>query len=124
MKRRAFCPKCAKKGRTSGMFVTKIPDVVQCATCHSYFKGENEVEINVKTKPKSNPDLKNMIEDWYRCPLCHKVLYGLMQWAEHTAQEHGMDSLSFENKYGVEKSYFGTGWEKYFNPSSRRDEDE
>jgi len=62
-----------------------------------------------------------MIPDWYRCPLCNKILYGLMEWAAHTWQEHGIPIEEFEKKYGNEKNYFGTTWSEYFNPSKREE---
>jgi len=64
-------------------------------------------------------DLDKLIPDWYRCPLCKKILVGLQSWASHTAQIHGMPLTEFIKKYGEEKSYFGTDFKKSFNPSRR-----
>lgn len=69
---------------------------------------------------KKEQDLRKWIRDWYKCPLCGKVVAGFMSWASHTAQEHGMDVLSFTKKYGKpKKSYYGIGFEEEFNPSQR-----
>jgi len=58
---------------------------------------------------------KDYIPDWYRCPICNKECYGFMSWAGHTGTEHKIDCITFEQKIGVWKSFFGTGWKFYKN---------
>ena len=55
-------------------------------------------------------NLKNLIADWYRCPICNEECYGLMSWAGHTAEKHRIDAITFEEKVGVWKSFFGDHW--------------
>ena len=58
-------------------------------------------------------NLKDYISDWFCCPKCKKECYGLMSWAGHTGTEHQMDCITFEQKFGVWKSFFGNDW-KFF----------
>ena len=104
------------------MYETQIKGVVKCASCHRYFQGEKEVTITVEEAQPKGQDIKNMISDWYRCPLCHQTLYGLMQWASHTWQEHKLPVDVFEEKYGVEKSFYNTKFGPHYNPSKRNEE--
>lgn len=119
-----FCPVCNKGRknplRNSILSPTDIKDITRCSCCKRLFVGRKEVQVEVTEKPKPGQDLRKMIPDWYRCPECMKVVAGFGSWASHTVKEHDMHYLAFERKYGKpEKSYYGLGFDKYFNPSER-----
>jgi hypothetical protein len=40
------------------------------------------------------------IEDREQCVICGKMCYGLMDFASHVAQIHGISALQYWNKYG------------------------
>ena len=41
-----------------------------------------------------------MIIRRYKCDLCGKIMYGLMSFASHVAQEHGISAIEYWNTYG------------------------
>jgi len=120
----AFCPIC-NKGRQrpllrSMLFPSDVKDISRCGICKRLFLKGKEVEIIVKEKPKLGIDLAKMIKDHYRCPVCYEVCAGLMSWASHCAQRHGLPSSEFKKKYGEpEWSAYGIDFEKNFNPTKR-----
>ena len=122
-----FCPEC-NKGRQNKQLPLYntvlcpilVEGILRCPLCKRLFKDGKEVIVEVKEKPEPGQDLRKMIPDWYRCPLCHKVCAGDMEWASHTWQVHKMVMHEFEAKYGKpEYSYYGCDFHPYFNPSER-----
>lgn len=51
----------------------------------------------------------------YKCEICGKIFRGLMSFAAHTAQSHGMSAIDYWNKY----DHHGENGNKNINPSAR-----
>lgn len=77
-------------------------------------KSEAEEKARSDSLKKSCP-----IEDREQCVICGKICYGLMDFASHVAQLHGISAFQYWNKYGHhgEKQVNET-----INPSKRKQE--
>lgn len=56
--------------------------------------------------------------DRFKCEICGRSFYGLMNFASHTAQVHGISATEYWRKYG----HHGECGDKNINPSKRSQE--